>query len=408
MLSVHFERKSQTSALNDRIDRRSGAVHSVGHSHQKSIQRLGRVAGEPSLTPPLRIAVIGCGLAARQLHIPALNALPGIEVVGLCDRDPDAIAETASLISNVTVQNDDAEALLAECKADVALILTPTPSHEGLTIKALEAGAHVLVEKPFAETTAAAERMRGAAERAGRKLSVVHNELFTPGAQALRERVATGQIGELQSVEYLTSSRNQTYVPHEWYFKARGGRLGETLPHALCLIDEWIPDLVVRSVQTAHLDKAILPDWGTRDLVRVDDLRVEFATPNGHQLGSLWYSLNSWLPTTVIVTGQKGHLAAQPFGGVHEFSTKPPPISEAIRALAERIQLGVHRRLRRGRGQDRIEDSSHFAQLAHFVAAVRGETELRADADSAVRVTRHWETIVDALEAASPNPTNEG
>jgi len=348
-----------------------------------------------------RVALVGCGLAARDLHIPVLSALSGVEVVALCDQDVEAAKGLATNLPGAPTVGTDLAAVLAESTPDVVLILTPTPSHEGLTLAALEAGAHVLVEKPFAETTASAERMRDAAQHAGRMLSVVHNELFTEGAIALRERVATGQIGDVQSVDYLTSSRNQTFVPHEWYFTTRGGRLGETLPHALCLIDEWIPELVVRSVQTARLGKAILPEWGKKEMIQVDDLRVEFATPDGSQLGSLWYSLNSWLPTTVIVTGQKGHFAAQPFGGVHELSTEPPPIREAASALAERIRLGLARRLPFMKRGNHIEDSSHYAQLAHFFSAIRGETPLRADADSAVRVTRHWETIVDEMERAA-------
>lgn len=352
---------------------------------------------------PLRIVAFGCGLAARDLHGPALRALPGVELVGLCDRDADRMTALAAAAGNEPLCSSEPERLLAEAKPDVALILTPPDSHERLTIEALEAGAHVLVEKPFAPSAAAAGRMEKAALQSGRLLSVVHNELFTPGMAALRERLAAGDVGDVSTVHYLTSSRNQRFVPDPWYFEARGGRMGETLPHALCILDELLGPLVVRHVEASHLGGAILPDWADSERADVDDLRVELASADGRLLGSIWYSMNSWVPTQVLVAGSDGHLLAYPFGDVSEHRVEPPPMRESIQALRRRLARGLERRLRRLRRQRqrprRIEDSSHYAQLAHFMAAVRGKATLRADAASACRVTTLWESIVDRIEA---------
>lgn len=355
------------------------------------------------MTRPLRIALIGCGLAARQLHGPALRTLPGVRLVGLCDRDPGAMRTVAAGGTDEPFCSTDPGEILAKTEPDGVLVLTPTDSHEALAIQALESGAHVLVEKPFAPTAAAARRMSEVAARQDRLLSVVHNELFTPGLAQLRRRLERGEIGGISTVHYATSSRNQRFVPDPWYFEARGGRMGETLPHALCILDELLGELTVESVQARHLGGAILPDWADPDRPLVDDLRVELATPDGRQLGSLWYSLNSWVPTQVLVAGREGHLLAYPFGDVTEHRIEPPPMAESVRALEKRIQRGLERRgrrlLRRRRPRARIEDSSHHAQLAHFLAAMRGEQPLRPDAASACRVTALWEAIVDRLEA---------
>lgn len=353
------------------------------------------------MSSPLRIVAIGCGLAAKQLHAPAIAALPGAQLVGLCDRNQDAARAVSESIPGDPAWSDDAAALIEQTRPDVVLILTPTDSHEALAIAALEAGAHVLVEKPFALTRTSADRMAETAVRCDRLLSVVHNELFTPGMDALRRRLAAGALGEISTVHYLTSGRNQRYVPDPWYFEVRGGRIGETLPHALCILDELLPELEVRSVQTAHLGKAILPDWADAKAVGVDDLRVELASPDRTRLGSIWYSLNSWVPTSVLVAGSEGNLLVHPFGDVSELRIEPPPMKTAIAALHGRIRAGFTRRmnrLRKRRAKPRIEDSSHYAQLAHFFDAVRGHTPLRADAASACRVTALWETIVDQIE----------
>jgi predicted dehydrogenase len=354
------------------------------------------------VTQPLRIAAFGCGLAARQLHAPAIAALPDAELVGLQDLDLEAARRLApSIGENVVIQKDPAR-LLAEVEPDVVLVLTPTASHESLAILALEAGAHVLVEKPFTESAASARRMKDAADRTGRQLSVVHNELFTPGMTELRARLARGEVGEISTVHYITSNRNQRFVPHAWYFEARGGRMGETLPHALCLLDELLPDLEVSAVRGAHLGHAILPEWAKPDPRQIDDLRVELATPDGKRLGSIWYSMNSWVPTSVLVAGSEGHLLVHPFGAVSKLRIDPPPTSESILALRERLWRGFERRLRRLRKRQpkvRIEDSSHYAELADFCGAIRSKRPVRPDAASACRVTTSWETIIDRLEA---------
>ncbi len=354
----------------------------------------------------LRIAAIGCGLAARDLHVPAINAMPDAELVGLCDRDAEVLASVASKSQDDPTCSQDAARLLAEVEPDVVLVLTPTPSHEALATLALESGAHVLVEKPFADSAAAARRMAEAAARSDRILSVVHNELFTPGMDQLRRRLAEGEVGEISSVHYMTSSRNQRYVPDPWYFEARGGRIGETLPHALCLLDELLPDLEVRSVQAAHLGHAILPEWAESRTEYVDDLRVELASQDGEALGSIWYSMNSHVPTAIVVAGTRGHLLAYPFGSVSQLRVEPPPLAEAIRALRDRVQLGLTRRLRRlrkRRATAPIQESSHYAQLHHFFEATRGNVSVRPDADSACRVTALWENIVDRIDDTPPS-----
>lgn len=148
---------------------------------------------------PTRVALIGCGRIART-HARYLRDTPGVDLVGLCDRDLDCARalQQGSERTEVFARLDD---LLSMKALDAVHVLTPPASHADVALAALERGLHVLVEKPMATTAAAAARLQDAATRAGRLLCVDHNRLFDPPIVQAHELVATGKIGQLLSVE---------------------------------------------------------------------------------------------------------------------------------------------------------------------------------------------------------------
>jgi predicted dehydrogenase len=341
---------------------------------------------------PLRAAVIGCGLAGRRLHLPVLRALPGVEVAAVCDADAER-ARACAQEHGVAASFDDPERMLRDARPDFVAILTPPESHADLACMALGVGANVLLEKPFTYTVAEADRVIAASRASGTRFSVIHNELFTPAMAELDRRLAAGELGALSSVHYASAIRNQGFVPDRWYYATRGGRLGETLPHALCILDHLLPGLELVSAQWRRLGRSLPPSFVQAHETGPDDLRVELTASGGAALGSLWYSLNTSVATSVLVCGDRGHLLVFPFAGITTLPPAPDPI-DAFRQRAAVLGQRVMRKLRLPRRAGRIEDTSHYRQIAGFVDALRSGAEFAVTPAAAREVVRLWEAIV--------------
>jgi predicted dehydrogenase len=340
----------------------------------------------------LRAAVIGCGLAGRRLHLPVLRALAGVEVAAVCDVDAER-ARSCAQEHGVAASFDDAPRMLREARPDFVAILTPPESHADLACLALDAGIHVLLEKPFAYSVVEADRVIAASRASGARFSVIHNELFTPAMAELDRRLAAGELGALSSVHYASAIRNQGFVPDRWYYSTRGGRLGETLPHALCILDHLLPGLELVSAQWRRLGRSIPPAFVESHATGPDDLRVELAASGGAALGSLWYSLNTSVATSVLVCGDRGHLLVFPFAGITTLPPAPDPV-DALRQRVDAARQRLARKLRLQRRGGRIEDTSHYRQIAGFVDALRSGAEFAVTPAAAREVVRLWEAIV--------------
>ena len=125
----------------------------------------------------IRTAVVGAGYVANH-HLRALRDLPFVDIVGIADQDASRAAQAAVKFSAVVAYGNLADMLAS--KPDVVHVLTPPASHCALAVEALEAGCHVLVEKPMADTAEECDRMIAAARANGRILSVNHSARFDP------------------------------------------------------------------------------------------------------------------------------------------------------------------------------------------------------------------------------------
>jgi predicted dehydrogenase len=129
---------------------------------------------------PVRIGVVGTGGMGRH-HVRLLSELPGAELVGIHDADPEAGQRMVEQHGARLV--DDLDALAAEVEAMVVAV--PTVAHTAIACDLLEKGIHILVEKPIAGSLEEADRIVTAAESAGRVLAVGHVEFFNPAVQSL-------------------------------------------------------------------------------------------------------------------------------------------------------------------------------------------------------------------------------
>jgi UDP-N-acetylglucosamine 3-dehydrogenase len=145
----------------------------------------------------IRIAISGAGAIAERAHIPAFLGVPQVAIVALQSRTLEKAERVAGAIppaEKPRIYRDYDEMLRRE-HPDAVGIFTPNALHCEFTLKAIAAGAHVLVEKPMAPTVAEARRMVDAAKAAGRVLMVAMQRRFGGLERAIKRAVHEGAIG---------------------------------------------------------------------------------------------------------------------------------------------------------------------------------------------------------------------
>lgn len=146
---------------------------------------------------PLKIGVIGCGSIAKHRHIPEYMANEHAEIVAVCDIVKDRAQEMADQIGAKAYT--DYKDLLKDESIEAVSVCTPNALHAPISVDALKAGKHVLCEKPMATSTEEAEAMIVAANEAGRKLMIGHNQRFVPSHQKAKELISKGEAGKIYS-----------------------------------------------------------------------------------------------------------------------------------------------------------------------------------------------------------------
>lgn len=150
-----------------------------------------------------RTGIVGAGYVSAH-HLRALRSIPSVAVVGIADLDIKR-AETIARAFNISEAYGSTEKLFA-AGVDVVHVLTPPASHAGVAISALGAGAHVLVEKPMADSPDQCRQMIAAATASERSLCVVHSARLDPTVLYGMKIVATGRIGKVLSIDFHRSS----------------------------------------------------------------------------------------------------------------------------------------------------------------------------------------------------------
>lgn len=185
----------------------------------------------------LRHAIVGAGATVLEMHRPAFE-LPTTQIVGVTDVDGARAEQRAEELGCPAYP--DYRALIRATRPDVVVIMTPHPFHAEIAIAALEAGCHVLCEKPMAVHAGEADRMIEAAERAGRLLAVSLQFRHRPEVVAAKRLVEEGRLGQLQRIDVLAcwtrAARYYRQTPWRGTWKGEGGGvLMNQAPHNLDL-----------------------------------------------------------------------------------------------------------------------------------------------------------------------------
>lgn len=176
----------------------------------------------------LRVGIVGLGFMGR-MHYRCWSGQPGATVAAVCEASPEVLAAAGKPqqgniggaadhidLSQVAVFSDLDE-LLKSGTVDALSITLPTFLHPDATIRALEAGVHVLCEKPMALTVEDCDRMIAAGKSAGRVLQIGHCIRFWPEYVATREMIRSERYGRVISASFRRFSALPTWSPVNWF-----------------------------------------------------------------------------------------------------------------------------------------------------------------------------------------------
>ncbi|MBO5736134.1 MAG: Gfo/Idh/MocA family oxidoreductase [Clostridia bacterium] len=254
----------------------------------------------------LRIGIIGCGGIANGKHMPALkNCSDLAEMVYFCDLKL-SLAEAAAKkfgTPDAKVCTDYKE-LLADETIDVVHVCTPNRSHSFITVDALEAGKHVMCEKPMAINSEEAQKMLDAAKRTGKKLTIGYQNRHRPDSMYIKKECEDGTLGEIYYAKATAIRRRAvpTWGVFMNEYEQGGGPLIDIGTHALDLtlwcMDNYKPKYCVGTVYHKLGEKFptgnAWGDWKPGDLTVEDSAFGFIVMENGATvvLESSW-ALNS-------------------------------------------------------------------------------------------------------------------
>ena len=184
----------------------------------------------------MRALVIGAGLMGRW-HAESIRRVGG-SVVAIVDADVPRAITLARAIGGGCAPVGVLDDAFARHSPEVVHVCTPDATHEALVERSLDAGCHVLVEKPFAVDGAATERLLAHAARRSRLVCPVHQFLFQPGAERVVALARAGELGDVLHVEALACSTGADAMSGD---DPRRRVALEIVPHALALAERLAP-----------------------------------------------------------------------------------------------------------------------------------------------------------------------
>ncbi|REJ07506.1 gfo/Idh/MocA family oxidoreductase [Microbacterium bovistercoris] len=307
----------------------------------------------------LRIGIIGTGGIA-DAHIGGYLAFgEQCQIVALADVLPGRATQKAEAFGLDAAAYDDPAAMIADADLDVVSICTPPSTHAALAIAALDAGIHVLVEKPMAPSLEECDAMLAAQERSGRLLSVVAQNRFRDDLATLKHVVGSGILGSISHVRVDSAWwRGLPYYDLWWRgtWEKEGG--GCTLNHAIHHIDLllWLlgrPAEVTAMLANTQHDNAEVEDLSVA-VLRYDTGLAQLTSSVVHHGEQ----------QEIVIQGANARIS-QPWSVAAERSRPdgfPEPDGDA--RLVDRIETLVAER-------EPLTHHGHAGQIGDLLAAIR-------------------------------------
>lgn len=260
---------------------------------------------------PLNIGIIGCGKITQVRHIPEYLDNPNCKILGYYDRNITRAVEITKKYGGILYSSY--EVMLEDKEIDAVSVCVTNNMHAEITIAALNAGKHVLCEKPMATTIEECEAMVKASEKSGKKLLIGHNQRLSIGHKKARELISSGLIGEI--ITFKTTfghggpeTWSITPGKNTWFFDKKVavmGAMADLGVHKTDLIQFLIGRKIVETTaRLVTLDK--LDSEG--NLIGVDDNAICIYRMDNGIIGTMHASWTYYGPedNSTIIYGKKG------------------------------------------------------------------------------------------------------
>jgi predicted dehydrogenase len=224
-------------------------VTSAGSTKGKRFVRT-RLVGQRDDIGPLNVAVVGYGYWGPNL-VRNVSSSTTMRLAALCERDAKRADAFRARMPGVTIESDF-DQLLLDPSLDAVVIATPPVTHYSLCKRALQAGKHVLVEKPMAKTAAQARELKELADQRGLVIMPGHTFLYSPAVNKVRDLINEDAVGE---VYFVTSSRMNlgNYQPD--------GVVCDLAPHDLSILLHWLDRPILQvSASARNIFQANVPE----------------------------------------------------------------------------------------------------------------------------------------------------
>lgn len=248
----------------------------------------------------MNFAIIGCGNIGKR-HAEYIRAVG--KLVAVCDIDKSKADELGKK-SGANVFYSVKDLLAANMKPDVVVICTPNGLHAQHSILSLQAGSHVLCEKPMAIKSSDCLAMMQAADKAGKKLFVVKQNRFNPPVVAVKKILEEEKLGRIYSVQLNCFwNRGAKYYENSWKgtLKLDGGTLFTQFSHFIDLLNWFFGD-----VKNA---KALRKNFAHKNIIEFEDTGVVIVEFENGIIGSVHYTVNSYkknMEGSLTIFGEKG------------------------------------------------------------------------------------------------------
>lgn len=327
----------------------------------------------------VRVAIIGAGWIAQVAHIPVWKKLPEVELVAVCDTvkgRAKAVAEKYKIPQYFTRDDD----LLKQEGIDAVDICVPTNMHEPLTVSALSAGKHVIVEKPMSRTMAEGQKMIDAARHYQRKLMVAMNVRFRWDAINLKPFIEGDELGEIFYLKGGWLRRQKMWAEHAWLFQKQFSGGGVLMDLGIQMLDValWL----LGNPQTKSV-KANAYNHVAK--LEVEDTAVAFL----HLANGATLSLEvSWT-----------FLRDEDLFYTTLFGTRAVARLNPLRVTKELHGNLVHLTPSRSENPTNLYKNSYENELRHFITCLRDGTPMLSAGEESLERMRLIETMYESIKS---------
>lgn len=336
---------------------------------------------------PVRLALIGAGRIGAR-HLETIAKVEEAELVAIADANPAAVAIAERYGAAFFGNNED---MLANAKPDGVVIATPTDLHLAPALASLEAGAHLLIEKPITGTLEEAEILSEKAHAAQREVLVGHHRRYYPFIHKAREILQKGELGQVVAVNgQWTLRKADSYFDQTWRQKPEAGPILINFIHEIDCLRYICGEIVSLSAELASTVRGHEKEETAAIILRFE---------------------NGALGTFLLSDS-----AASPWAwefGFEENPEFPPAYQNAWRFVGDRASLELPN-LKLWRHEDtakgwnsplRSEDRScspgdaYINQCRHFCQVIRGAEKPRITAEDATRSLRATLAVFEAAQS---------